>query len=410
MSLSVRAGCALLVTALAACGGSADPAPRDTPPCSSALPYRGALPLHAALPHSTWPLDDDGAWLRTSVPTSLANDLSTQLQAVLRETGAPGATVAVGVAGQGLWTQTQGLARNAPATAVDNNSLFWWASVGKAYTASLVQQSAQRSRLRLDEPISRWWPQFPEARHITINHLLNHTSGLRSFNSGELDTPLPPDVYHSPDTIIHTAQASSNLFCPGAYWSYSNTGYVMLGRALELSEQTPYAQLMQQRVFAPLGLQHSRVIEPGGATPGLVVSHPGNLPKDDPAQATPFAAGGIAARADDVLRFWHAWLTGALVPTATARSSFDALYPMFDSTRSYYGQGVMVTEWTDEQGRARRWLAHLGGAPGANAVVAYDPLLNAYVAVAINSDVSAVATASTLLKTLETWRKQQALE
>lgn len=204
-------------------------------------------------------------------------------------------------------------------------------------------------------------------------------------------------------------QARGNLFCPGAYWNYSNTGYVLLGRALEMVEQSSYAQLVQQHIFSPLGLRRSAVIGPGALPPGLVVSHPDNQPQDPIAMGTPFAAGAIAARADDVLRFWHAQLTGRLLPAPLVRGAFTPLYPMFDDTRSHYGQGVMVTEWLDEQGRARRWLAHLGGSPGANAVVAYDPLLKAYVAVAVNSDVSAVATANALLQTLESWRRQQAI-
>jgi hypothetical protein len=77
---------------------------------------------------------------------------------------------------------------------------------------------------------------------------------------------------------------------------------------------------------------------------------------------------------------------------------------MFDATDDHYGRGVMVKEWTDTQGRRRRWLAHQGGHPGDNAVVAYDTLLQVYVAVALNSDVSAVATANALLQTLEAWR------
>jgi D-alanyl-D-alanine carboxypeptidase len=204
--------------------------------------------------------------------------------------------------------------------------------------------------------------------------------------------------------LIAKAQASGSLFCPGAYWRYSNTGYIMLGRALELTEGVSYAELLQQRVFAPLGFTHSTVIGPGTLPAGVVTSHPGNQPVDDTARATPFAAVAIAARADDVLRFWQALLTGKLLPAPTVRASFATLYPMFNATDDHYGRGVMVKDWTDTQGRSRRWLAHQGGHPGANALVAYDPMLQVYVAVALNSDVSAVATANALLQTLEGWR------
>lgn len=372
----------------------------DLPPCTKALSYRGPLPLHSALPETDLPTNDDGSWLDWSVPPALSAQLEARLESVLAQTGAPGASVAIGGPGLGLWQRSLGLARTAPRVVADDASLFWWASVGKAYTAVLVLQSVQQARLSLDQPISTWWPQFPEGKHITISHLLNHTGGL---NAAEFTAP-PDAIYQPPEALIARAQASGSLFCPGAYWRYSNTGYMMLGRALEKSEGTSYAELLKQRVFGPLGLVHSAVIGRGTPPEGLVTSHPGNQPMDDPARATPFAAGSIAARADDVLRFWQALLTGKLLPASTVRKSFATLYPMFNAADDYYGRGVMVKEWTDKQGRSRRWLAHQGGHTGANALVAYDPMLHVYVAVALNSDVSAVATANALLQTLEVWR------
>ena len=358
------------------------------------------MPLHSVLPETDWPTNDNGTWLDRPVPSALDTQLESRLQSVLVETGAPGATVAIGGPGVGLWQRSLGLARTEPRAPADDASLFYWASVGKAYTAVLVLQSAQQAKLSLDQPISTWWPQFPEGRYITVAHLLSHTGGL---NAAEFTAP-PAATYQSPEALIASAQMSGSLFCPGGYWRYSNTGYIMLGRALELSEGVSYAELLRQRVFAPLGFTHSAVIGPGILPVGLVTSHPGNQPLDDAARATPFAAGAIAARADDVLRFWQALLTGRLLPASTVRASFATLYPMFNATDAHYGRGVMVNEWTDTQGRRRRWLAHQGGHSGDNAVVAYDTLLKVYVAVALNSDVSAVATANALLQTLEAWR------
>ena len=330
----------------------------------------------------------------------MAARLAAALQDLLQQTDASGITAAVGGPGLGLWWQTRGLAHKQPAVAADDHSLFSWDSVGKAYTAALVLGAVQQQRLRLDDPISRWWPQFPQAQHVTLAHLLTHTSGIHAT---EFSTP-PTPQYRAPDELIAQARDAGSLFCPGGYWRYSNSGYVMLGRALELSEGTSYGQLLEQRLFAPLGLQHSAFVGPGTPPPGLVTPHPGGLPDDNPGRATPFAAGAVAARADDVLRFWHALLTGRLLPQATVQASYERLMPMFDNPESSYGRGVMLNEWTDSQGRQRRWLGHLGGGTGSNAVVAYDPRLQLYVAVAINSKVSAPAAARRLLETVEHWR------
>lgn len=398
--LCCAAACCIGLLLAQGCGGS-PVVHEELPPCTHALDYRGALPLRGALPDTDWPRDDNGAWLDQPVASALATQLEARLRLVLAQTGAPGATVAIGGPGVGLWHRSLGLARKTPPVPADDASLFYWASVGKAYTAVLVLQSAQHATLSLDQPVSTWWPQFPEGRHITVAHLLHHTGGL---NAAEFNAP-PAATYQPPQAWIAAAQASGSLFCPGAYWRYSNTGYVMLGRALELSEGLSYAELLLQRVFAPLGFTHSAVIGPGALPAGLVTSHPGNQPVDDVARATPFAAGAIAARADEVLRFWQALLTGRLLPAPTVRASFATLYPMFNTSDDHYGRGVMVKEWTDAQGRRRRWLAHQGGHPGDNALVAYDPELQVYVAVSLNSDVSAVATANALLQSLQAWRE-----
>lgn len=391
---------------LTACGGTNAPHDRDVPPCAGAVSYHGKLPMHAPLLASDWPVDpvDPAAWVEQAVPPALAQSLEARLRDVLQQTGAPGATVAIGGPGLGLWWQTRGLARTTPSTPTDDQSIFMWDSVGKAYTAALVLDAVRREHLHLGDAIDRWWPSFPEGAYVTIEHLLTHTSGINATEFGSA-----PSRYESPDELIADAQQSGSLFCPGGYWRYSNTGYVMLGRALEQSEHLTYRQLIEQRVFEPLKLTHSAFIGAGAPPPGLVSSHVGNKPQDDLAQGRPFSAAPVAARADDVLRFWHAWLTGELLPQSTVQASFDRLLPMFDDIQSSYGRGVMLIEWTDEQGRARRWLGHLGGATGSNAVVAYDPLLKVYVAVAINSDVSAVATARRLLDGVEQWRKAAAV-
>jgi D-alanyl-D-alanine carboxypeptidase len=108
------------------------------------------------------------------------------------------------------------------------------------------------------------------------------------------------------------------------------------------------------------------------------------------------AAGSVVASAGDMLRFWHAVLTGKLHSLDTTRRRFQNLYPMFDAG-TFYGQGVMVY---DAPGVL--WLGHSGGTPGAKAVVAYSPADQTFVAVAINTDGPAEAVANLML---QRWRE-----
>ena len=95
-------------------------------------------------------------------------------------------------------------------------------------------QYVEEGRLSLNDRVIRWFQEYPNATAITIDHLLSHTSGIYSFQN---DPGMQERLgYHSPEELIEIARAHGNGFCPGEYWSYSNTGYVMLGRIIEQLE------------------------------------------------------------------------------------------------------------------------------------------------------------------------------
>ena len=120
--------------------------------------------------------------------------------------------------------------------------------------------------------------------------------------------------------------------------------------------------------------------------------------------STPSGAGIIVAPADDMVRFWQALLAGRLVGATTLRHAYEHLYPMIDPG-TYYGRGVMLTEFRDAAGPPNVWLGHGGGTPSAKAVVAYDVGSRIFIAVAINGDVSAEAAAYRLLREVRASRE-----
>ncbi|RSV54034.1 hypothetical protein, partial [Sphingomonas koreensis] len=103
--------------------------------------------------------------------------------------------------------------------------------------------------------------------------------------------------------------------------------------------------------------------------------------------------------AEDMARGVAGLLGGKLLKQETLTAMFGQLYPMFDSG-SFYGLGAMVIEVPEADGSKSLWLGHVGGAPGASAVVAYSVGDNAIVAAALTGDGSATATANLLLKQL----------
>ncbi len=393
----------LLLALLASCGGTAaGPAGLY---CHTGMPFAGA-PLHAALPANAFPATPHDAQAGVPLPDTLSAALGQQVRDILQQTGAPAISAALSIPGLGYWSITQGLAQTTSEQAVHSGTTFYWASVGKALTAVLVLQLVEEGKLRLDDTLSRWFPQIPQAGRITLAQLLTHTSGLQTYAGERL-------VATSPTQAVAALAQAPLLFCPGTYASYSNAGYLLLGLIVETVEGRPFDQTVQRRIAAPLGLQHLRALQPGEVVPAsLATPHAGRTPQADPAAWTRLGAGNVVARAEDMVVFWQAVLSGRLLAPATVRSQWAMLYQLFATStesnqdNSWFGMGVMLTEWTDGSGQLRRWLGHAGGIPTANAQLLYDPTVQAYAAVAVNSEVSAAAVANALLTTVAAWHAQ----
>lgn len=334
-----------------------------------------------------------------SQPLSLR--LDSAVDWILEKTGAPGITAAVGIPGQGVWEATRGVACTSPLQPLAAEPYFYWGSVGKAFTAVVIMQLVEEGKLRNSDLLSRWFPKFPNAGAITIDHLLTHTNGTFSFQQ---DLKLRRERgYHGPAKLIAVAARHGSIFCPGERWMYSNTGYVLLARIIEEVEGRPYHEVVTTRIIQPLGLRHTIALAPRQAPKGLVVGHVARKPDREFEPSTPFGAGVIVATAADMVAFWRAVLSGILVRQLTIVRAYFQLFPMFEPGL-FYGRGVMLSEFRDQDGVSHMWLGHSGGTPSAKAVIAYDVTERVFIAVAFNGDVSAEAGANKLLAEIKAYR------
>jgi D-alanyl-D-alanine carboxypeptidase len=380
-------------------------APKGSTLCTERAPYVG--PALRTAPDSLWPKLTPRRPLTGELDAGLVSALSTALDSVLVHV--PAASVAVGVPGQGLWSATRGFARADTREPVTDTSLFPVASVTKSFTAARVLKLVEEGRLRLDAPVSTWFPDVPNASVMTVEDLLENTHGLVSFNA------LPDFVdgpYRSPEELIRLATAQPPQFCPGGYWAYSNTGYVMLGRILEQVEGEPLEALLREHLLRPLGLTHTVLLAPGGAPPRTVSGHVAGTPVLDIDYATPFSAGGIASTAADLVRFWHALMSGGVLAPETVRDQFqdmhsmDVMYPPAQPGNTMaYGRGVQLYEIPQGPGLM---LGHSGGIRGFTSVVAYVAQDDVFVSVVFNdSQVSAEAGLWALVRALREHRSAQ---
>jgi D-alanyl-D-alanine carboxypeptidase len=181
----------------------------------------------------------------------------------------PGLAFAVMKNGLVLREGAYGLANVETGAHVGIDSVFELASVTKPITAVSVMMLVEQKKLALDDPVDKYLAQIPAAWHeITIRELLSHTSGLREYGLVKCDGSELLDI--STKQQFEDLIKSPLLFAPGTGSQYSDSGYFILGMIIESVSGQSYRDFLQQRIFGPLGMQHTSVLDQGAIIPNRV--------------------------------------------------------------------------------------------------------------------------------------------
>ena len=352
--------------------------------CTSPVTYAGP-PLH----------DSVAPPLLPAVPSAALDDATVaRLEAGFLQakaaTKAPALTAAVLVPGKGAWERTD---------SGDQPPMLFWASAGKTLIAVVTLQLVEAGKLKLEDPVGKYVAGVPNGDVVRIRDLLAHTGGL--FSANEDLKARAEHRAHTLDEDIKIIGRHGAFSCPGERWRYSNTGYALLGKVIETVDGRSWQEAVDARIIKPLGLKRLRVLADGDKAEDVAALVSAKEAPIAPAWAGP--AGPAVGSAGDMARVWAALLGGGLLKQETLAAMLGKLYPMFDPG-AFYGLGVMVVEVPQPDGSTDRWLGHLGGTPGASAVVAYSVKQNAIVAAALTGDGSAAATANLLLKQISAAR------
>jgi len=168
----------------------------------------------------------------------------------------PGLSIAVVRDGKIIKEAGYGLANlehNVPARP---ETIYQTGSVGKQFTAALVMLLVEDGKIVLDDPVSKYLPNTPEAwQKITIRHLLTHTSGL-----GDPYAKISLIKNYTDDELITIESKIPLKFTPGSKWDYSNTGYHVLGFVCNKVGGKFYGDQIVERIFKPCGMTTARMI------------------------------------------------------------------------------------------------------------------------------------------------------
>ena len=143
-----------------------------------------------------------------------------------------------------------------PAT---EKTVYQLASVTKQFTATAIMMLAEEGKLGLGDKISKYLPDLPTAwKDVTVRHLLNHTSGIKSYTSvKDFFKTARKDYTHR--EILDLVAKDPLEFAPGEKWKYNNTGYFLLGMIIEKVAGKTYGEFLDERIFKPLGMTQTRV-------------------------------------------------------------------------------------------------------------------------------------------------------
>lgn len=289
--------------------------------------------------------------------------------AALRRHAIVGAQLVVAKDGKIVLSRSYGeVARGGPAVTAD--TAFAIGSITKQFVCAAALVLEHEGKLAMTDTVAAHWPELTRAADITLDDLGSHLSGYPDYYPLDfLDRRMQAPI--EPDALIARYAGMPLDFEPRTRWSYSNTGFIMLGRLIERRAGEPLGAWLGAHFFGPAGMRHASLDPPSG-TPGLATGHtrfvlgePEVAPREAPGWI--FAAGGIYASAEDLMR-WNLALAGdALVP-AEARRKLTTPRVLADGRSTDYGCGLGVrqlageTVWT-HSGAVSGFLAHAAFVP-----------------------------------------------
>ncbi|GAB3787021.1 hypothetical protein GCM10028818_51260 [Spirosoma horti] len=281
-----------------------------------------------------------------------------------------------------------GTANSAANEPLTTGSSFNLASISKQFVALMIMQLQEQGKLRYDEQVRVYLPDFPYDT-ITVRHLLTHTSGLPEYFDLAQQYTGPLDTLTNAGMLQLFREHKPPLaFRPGARWQYCNTGYVVLGSLISALSGMRVEQFFDQQIAKPLKLKNTYVYylnsltKPRNRVYGFQRENGKNQLNDLIRVDGVFGDGNIYSSVDDLLVWEQALKTGRLVKTSTYQ---EAITPVTLNDQHTYPYGF---GWFIENGGSI--LAHTGSWVGfLNVIVRYADSQRTLIVLSNGSDGSA---------------------
>ena len=239
----------------------------------------------------------------------------------------------------------------------DSHSIYLLGSVTKQFTSAVILKLQSENKLSVSDKLNKYFPDYPKGDSITIQELLSHTSGIYNYTN---DENFMKNEITNPKTRGQMMALFENKpldFSPGTSWSYSNSGYSMLGYIIEKVAKTSYEQAVWKSIFSPLQMSHSGFDFKDLKSPEKTVGYLALNSKDTVLapivdSTISFSAGAIYSTTGDLYRWSQALENNTILTESQQKEAYTPV-------KNNYGYGWMIDSID-----GKRRVAHGGGIPG----------------------------------------------
>ncbi|HDR3524757.1 MULTISPECIES: serine hydrolase domain-containing protein [Bacillus cereus group] len=312
----------------------------------------------------------------SSLQTSTQRDRNSVKQA-MRDTlqfGYPGILAKTSEGGK-TWGYAAGIADLRNKKPMKTDFRFRIGSVTKTFVATVLLQLAGENRLNLDDSIEKWLPGVIQGngydgKQITIRQVLNHTSGIADYIQSKDFDIMDTKKSYTAEEFVKMGISLPPDFAPGKGWSYSNTGYVLLGILIEKVTGNSYAEEIEDRIIEPLDLSNTFLPGNSSVIPGTkhargYVQPDGASELKDVTYSNPGSSDGeMISTADDLNKFFSYLLGGKLLKEQQLKQMLTTV-PTGREGMDGYGLGIFETKLPNG---VSIW-GHTGGALGFTTLV-----------------------------------------
>ena len=322
---------------------------------------------------------------------SLETGFSDLLEKTFKELEVPGAIIGISLPGYQTFVKTYGVSDLLTGQAIDENDHMRIGSITKTFTGTVLLQLVDEGILKLDDKLSKYFPDFPNGENITIEELGNMRSGIYNYSEDDnFQKELLNDFTRSftPQEVIAIAEKHDPYFAPGTDMHYSNTNTILLGLIIEKITGVTLQNAIKSRILVPLEMNESifavNTDFPEPHAHGYMYLDSNSIVPEDVTVQNPswgWSAGAMISTLKDVMVYSKALATGYFLTDKTQQQRLKWDTEFTPSNGAWKDKplkyGFAIADFNGA-------IGHNGGIPGFNSFMGYIPEKEAVIVVLVN--------------------------